>query len=538
MACDISKGRTTIPCKDDISGLKAIYVTNYGDYVFTTSSTSAGHLLTGLPAGITTSNTFKFELKNSGNTFNQDITSSRDNNTTIFTQTLNFVLPRLSPELEYQIKMLAYGRPQIFVEANNGAMILLGEKFGCEITGKSEIQGTMDALNGYSMTAVAVEQNPVWFLTASASIAIKLLASTQSVDDNNNLIPIDFSETTPLNDVSGIFAIQSNDKVIIYNGAGFTGTADILIRINPDGTLDNTFDASGSYISSPFNIKLQADGKLLVCNDDIAVRLNQDGSQDIYFDTTISSGWQDVHPITNNSFIYNTSSTIEKVNTFSGTYSLDYSFGVDGIVTNLTISFNSVVKQSDDKLLFSISATSSIMVNGGTFSKGPGVYRLNTDGSFDGTFNYSVGASYSSWIPQNEIFLQSDDKVLIRIYDILDTGDWKLLRLNTDGSLDNTFNVNIIGFNWITGILDINIQDSGKLVISGFDTDYETYQIIRLNIDGSLDLSFNNYPFYSGYTFATKNYSNNDMLAISNNIGESNITRLDVDGNEKLYITN
>lgn len=181
MACDISKGRTTLPCKDDISGIKAIYVTNYGEYAFTTSSTSAGHLLTALPGTLTSSNTFKFELKNSGNTFNQDITSSRDAGTTIFTQTLNFVLPKLSSELEFQIKMLAWGRPQIFVEGMNGTILLMGEKFGCEITGKSEIQGTMDAINGYSMVAVATEQNPVWFLSASASTALKALASTQSV---------------------------------------------------------------------------------------------------------------------------------------------------------------------------------------------------------------------------------------------------------------------------------------------------------------------------------------------------------------------
>lgn len=181
MACDISKGRTSLPCKDDVGGIKAIYVTNYGEYAFNGSSTSAGHIIATLPASITASNTFKFELKNSGNTFTQDITSSRDAGTTLFTQTLNFVLPKLSSELEFQMKMLAYGRPQIFVEANNGTIILMGEKHGCEVTGKSEVLGTLDAMNGYTMTAVATEPNPVWYLSASASVALKAVASTQSV---------------------------------------------------------------------------------------------------------------------------------------------------------------------------------------------------------------------------------------------------------------------------------------------------------------------------------------------------------------------
>jgi hypothetical protein len=181
MACDLSKGRTSLPCKDDVGGIKAIYITNYGEYAFNGSSTSAGHLIATLPVTITSSNTFRFELKNSGNTFTQDMTSSRDAGTTLYTQTLNFVLPKLSNELEFQMKVLVAGRPQIFVEANNGTILLLGEKNGCEVTGKAEVLGTLDAMTGYTMTAVAAEPNPVWYLSASASTSLKAVASTQSV---------------------------------------------------------------------------------------------------------------------------------------------------------------------------------------------------------------------------------------------------------------------------------------------------------------------------------------------------------------------
>jgi hypothetical protein len=181
MACDISKGRTTLPCKDDVGGIKSIYITNYGEYGFTFSSTTTGHLITGIPATINSANTFRFELKNSGNTLTQDITSNRDAGTTLFTQTLNFVLPKLSAELEFQMKMLAYGRPQIFVEANNGNIILLGERHGCEVTGKAEVLGTLDAMTGYTMTAVATEPNPFWYLSTGAVTALKAAASTASV---------------------------------------------------------------------------------------------------------------------------------------------------------------------------------------------------------------------------------------------------------------------------------------------------------------------------------------------------------------------
>jgi len=179
MSCDITKGKNILQCKDAVSGLKAIYIANYDDYAFTTTSTDAGHLLTDLGS---LSEVFKFELKNSGNTFNQDITSNRDNGTTFFNQTLNFVLTKLSSEMEFQIKMLAWGRPQIFVEANSGDFFLMGEKHGCEISGKSEVQGTMDSLNGYTLTATAMEKNPIWYLTGSASTALQALVSTDNID--------------------------------------------------------------------------------------------------------------------------------------------------------------------------------------------------------------------------------------------------------------------------------------------------------------------------------------------------------------------
>jgi hypothetical protein len=178
MACDITKGKNALQCKDAVSGLKAIYVANYDDYGFVTSSTEAGHLLTDLGS---LTEVFKFELKNSGNTFNQDITSSRDNGTTFFNQTLSFVLTKLSSEMEFQIKMLAWGRPQIFVEANSGDFFLVGKEHGCEISGNSQIQGTMDSLNGYSLSAVGMEKDPIFYLNGTASTALLALVSTDNI---------------------------------------------------------------------------------------------------------------------------------------------------------------------------------------------------------------------------------------------------------------------------------------------------------------------------------------------------------------------
>lgn len=172
MSCNITKGKALLECKDAVSGLKAIYISNYNDFDFV-GGTGAGASTQTIVDIDGTADFYKYELKNSGNTFQQEITSSRDNGTTFFNQTLNFILTKLSAEMEFQIKMMAWGRPQIVVEANNGTFFLMGKELGCEISGNSQIQGTLDSLNGYTMTAVAMEKAPIYYLD-SAAIAIVL----------------------------------------------------------------------------------------------------------------------------------------------------------------------------------------------------------------------------------------------------------------------------------------------------------------------------------------------------------------------------
>jgi len=178
MSCDISRGKNEIACKNAVSGLKAIYLANYDDYGYVTSSNVSGQTLSDL-SGLT--EVFKYELKNSGNVFSQDGASSRDNGTTFFTQNLTFILTRLSKEMEFQVKMMAWGRPQIFVEANSGDIFLMGIEHGCEISTNSAIGGTMDSLNGYTMTAVGMEKEPIFYLTDAAKTALKALVSSNNI---------------------------------------------------------------------------------------------------------------------------------------------------------------------------------------------------------------------------------------------------------------------------------------------------------------------------------------------------------------------
>lgn len=115
--------------------------------------------------------------------------------------------------------------------------------------------------------------------------------------------------------------------------------------------------------------------------------------------------------------------------------------------------------------------------------------RLNTDGTQDSTFN--IGTGFNQNI--QSIALQADGKIVAGGYFTTFNGSTVnyIVRLNANGSLDTSFNTGV-GFN--NGISSIVIQSDGKIVIGGNFTSYNgspANHLIRLNTDGSVDATFN-----------------------------------------------
>ena len=133
MACDLTKGRLE-PCKDVVGGLKAVYFTDFGDLGTVTKVDDEITDLSG------TFVAYKYDLKG-GSSFEQAITSSRENGTTYFEQTLNLTLKKLSKEDNKEIKLLAYGRPHVAVEDYNGNVFIMGLEHGAEVTGGTIVTG-------------------------------------------------------------------------------------------------------------------------------------------------------------------------------------------------------------------------------------------------------------------------------------------------------------------------------------------------------------------------------------------------------------
>jgi len=100
--------------------------------------------------------------------YTETVNSSRDNGTTFFSQELTLNLKKLTNEMTTQLKLLAYGRPQIVVWTMNGDALLVGEKEGADMTaGTIQTGGALGDLYGYSATFTGLERLPASFLSGS-----------------------------------------------------------------------------------------------------------------------------------------------------------------------------------------------------------------------------------------------------------------------------------------------------------------------------------------------------------------------------------
>ena len=155
--------------------------------------------------------------------------------------------------------------------------------------------------------------------------------------------------------------------------------------------------------------------------------------------------------------------------------------------------FQDIEIQSDGKILI-----------GGRFTQyngvdvPDGIIRLNEDGSIDSTFNNGGDGANNSI---ETIVVQSNGKIVIggsfNTYNDVHMPDIPIciLRLNTNGSHDSTFNNGGAGLHYMSDISDITIQSDSKILIGGGFNRYNDVDVpdclIRLNTDGSHDSTFN-----------------------------------------------
>lgn len=158
MACNLTAGRLE-GCKDTVGGLTAVYFIDFGAAGGWTSTDEE------ITAPVTTTPAaYKYDLRGTS-TFDQSLTSSRENGTTFAEQTLTLSLKKQDSTTHKEVKLLAYGRPHIIVEDNNGNFFVMGEEYGAEMTASTSTGAAMGDKSGYELTFVASEKGLAKFFT-------------------------------------------------------------------------------------------------------------------------------------------------------------------------------------------------------------------------------------------------------------------------------------------------------------------------------------------------------------------------------------
>jgi len=282
----------------------------------------------------------------------------------------------------------------------------------------------------------------------------------------------------------GSAAMQSDGKIVLA-GAPNQTSGIMLARYNIDGTLDPTFGQGGITITTIAN--------------------------SWFLNTIVITPSGNIVVAGNSSPNGHTEFTLAR---YSSSGALDATFGSQGIVTTdfngLPTSIISLALQPDGMII----AGGTVPTNGnGDFA----LARYTANGSLDPTFNSTgiVTSDFGSLDILNSVAVSSDG----RIYagglssDGVAYNHFRIARYNPDGSPDLSFNGGSVfpaAGNSNDNLFAMKIQADGKIVAAGTTTPAsgnQDLQLVRVNTDGTIDNGFGN----SGFTYGDINSAQDDV---------------------------
>ena len=253
--------------------------------------------------------------------------------------------------------------------------------------------------------------------------------------------------------------LQTDGKILV---AGSSTNNFALVRYNSDGSLDLSFGDEGKFATNSYgnSVAVQADGKILVAGSSYNSTNNYDFAL----------------------VRYNTNGSLDTTFSGDGKLTTDIATGTD--------QGQSVTLQTDGKIL-----VAGRSINSTTNNNDFALVRYNTNGSLDTTFSgdgkltTDIVTGSIDW--GASVTLQSDGKILIAG---TSGNDFALVRYKNNGSLDTTFSGDgKLTTDLVTGSIDwgasVTLQSDGKILVAG--TSGNDFALVRYNVDGSLDETFN-----------------------------------------------
>ncbi len=324
-------------------------------------------------------------------------------------------------------------------------------------------------------------------------------------------------------------AVQADNKVVAV-GIGNNGSGEypLVVRYNSDGSLDSSFiynyadlmNMTGNSYGKANDVIIQGDGKIVVIGDtnnimSFVVRLNQDGSIDNTFNS--SSGIY-LFNFGSSTISYGVALQADGKILITGDYS-----GAGNTLFMLRLNSDGTVDMSDFEgyvsyygsnnsgMAIAVQNDGKIVITGSTLN-GPNVdlllLRYNSNGTLDSSFNGSGVVTYNGTGNGNDygngVAIQPDDNKIV-VTGSTFTGannELLLLRYNPDGTLDNTFNgTGIITYSEVNGAYgnDVAILADGRILVAGSSNFPDRGALLALlyNKDGSIDSSYANNGVFS-----------------------------------------
>lgn len=319
-----------------------------------------------------------------------------------------------------------------------------------------------------------------------------------------------------------------------------------LTRLNPDGTIDESFNTGTGFNGKIYASFLQDDGKIILGGSFTSyngisagriIRLNSDGSYDFTFNTTIGATTGIVYDIASQSdgkiiivgsFTKYTNTTVNRVARLLPNGSLDSSF-LTGSGSALNVSHVRVLPSGQITLTGNFITFNGIPANR--------IIRLNINGTLDTDF--STGSGFDGNV--NAAALQPDGKIILggsfSTYNGVAAN--RIIRLNEDGTIDESFQKDL-GFNK-DGVQVIKVNMNGEIMVgtsfAGLYNNTEFNRLIFLKEDGTLQPNFDigagpasasvlslefdeEGNWFVGGSFSVFNGHNQGKLAKINNEGE------------------
>ncbi len=438
---------------------------------------------------------------------------------------------------------------RLFVGANNGT---LDPSFDAGVGANGEIF-TMAAHTGGKILVGGIFD---YFNGVPCNNIVRLNADG-SVDPT-------FNPGTGANGAVDSISVQVDGKIVIggrfraFNGM----TRHQVARLNPDGSLDMTFDPGEGPDAEVKTVLAQSNGKIMIGGgftsiddrfDSHVTRLNNDGSLDLTFDA--GNGADDiVYSIVelpgNQYMVGGAFTTFDllprpyivrlhggKLAAFPPTIILppqdlsvqageDATFNVlatgepepgyqwqfNGIdipgATHWTFALHNV--RSTNAAAYTVIVSNAL----GTVRSSPAVLTVNSPSRQPGAPDISF---YTGTGPNDRVHaigVQPDGKIVIggaftEVNGVLQN---HIARLTSSGGVDGTFNPGL-GAN--ERVFALAMQPDGKIIAGGSFTNVNGItrnRLVRFQMNGAVDLSFNTVPGVNAEVYAVANYTNGSVI--------------------------